>query len=650
MSSETLETLLQEPRIIEASDTFKSQANATPSLYRDAQKDRLKFWETQAENIRWQKRWDTVLTWNRPYAKWFEGGQLNACENCIDIHLDSPKKTKTAILWEGENGDIRTLTYTELSEAVNRLAHALRHQCNVKKGDRITLYMPMIPELAIGVLACARIGAVHSVVFGGFSAHSLRDRILDSESKVILTADGGYRRGKIIPLKEIVNEAISDIPFIEHVIVKSHTQEPVAPGKAPEHDYDTLIKSASETIAPEPMSSEDILFILYTSGTTGNPKGIIHTTGGYLTHAKYSTRMVFDLKDDDIYWCTADIGWITGHTYGIYGPLTNGATILLFEGTPDYPDKNRFWNLIETHKVTIFYTAPTAIRSFMQWGDHYPSSHNLSSLRLLGSVGEPINPEAWMWYYEHIGQKQCPIVDTWWQTETGGIMISTLPALTPMKPGYAGLPLPGISATVLTQEGHPIQTGGGLLSITEPWPSMLRGIWRDPKRYEETYWSKLKTYFAGDGATIDKDGYFMVLGRIDDVLKVSGHRIGTMEVESALVNHPAVAEAAVVGIPDKIKGHAVAAFVILKEGQQATPELRKELTAHVAKEIGTIAKPQLIVFTPELPKTRSGKIMRRLLKNLVEGKPGGDTTTLANPDIMTYLQTTLTPTITPTIK
>lgn len=618
--SKNIETFLVENREFEPSDAFKRLANITSI---DPDKDRLEFWNEQAKKLHWFKPWQTVLEWNRPYAKWFQEGHLNAAYNCLDVHLTTHRKDKKALIWEGEFGTVRTFTYRELHGEVCRLAAYLQNELGVKKGDRVTLYMPMIPELVMGVLACARIGAIHSVVFGGFSASSLRDRLQDSASEVVLTASGGTRRGKPLPIKDVVDEAVSQHnTSVKHIVV-----------------VDTLnLEGDFSTHQAEPMMSEDPLFILYTSGTTGKPKGIVHTTGGYLTHAKYSTHAVFDLKDTDVYWCTADVGWITGHTYLIYGPLSNGATCMMFEGTPDYPEQDRFWEIIAKHKVSIFYTAPTAIRSFMKWGDDLPAGHDLSSLRLLGSVGEPINPEAWVWYYEQIGQSRCPIVDTWWQTETGGIMITTLPGIHVMKPGHAGVPLPGISAAVLMPDGTSVTYGGGLLSLTEPWPSMLRGIWGDNQRYEDVYWKTFSTYFAGDGATIDADGYYMILGRVDDVLNVAGHRIGTMEVESSLVDYEGVCEAAVVGMPDEIKGQAIIAFVTLEEGLTGTAVLEKELLNHVAKVIGAIAKPKRIIFTPDLPKTRSGKIMRRLLKDIVEGKPIGDVTTLGNPHIMTLIQ------------
>jgi acetyl-CoA synthetase len=637
----TIETLLDENRIYKASDTFKKNANyKNPEIYKTAEKDRLKFWEERARELTWQKPWSKVLEWKRPYAKWFIGGKLNASENCLDVHLQTHRKNKIALIWEGEMGEVKKITYAELYEQVSKFASVLKNHFGVKKGDRVTIYLPMIIESVVATLACARIGAIHSVIFGGFSANSVKDRVLDSESKIIITADGSYRRGQIVPLKDIVDQALSsnDTP-VKNVIVVKHlgdkSNAKFTSGR--DHDYAGLMQSAFPDCAPEPMDSEDVLFILYTSGTTGKPKGIVHTTGGYLTHAKYSTHAVFDIKDSDIYWCTADVGWITGHTYVIYGPLACGATVLMYEGSPDYPDKDRFWALIEKHKATILYTAPTAIRQFMKWGHGYADKHDLSSLRLLGSVGEPINPEAWIWYHKYIGGEKCPVVDTWWQTETGGIMISNLPAMNDMKPGHTGLPLPGVEIKILENDGKEIKKGGGLLSITQPWPSMLRGIWGDNKRFEEVYWSKFETYFAGDGATIDEDGYVMVLGRVDDVLNVAGHRIGTMEVESALVDCPGVAEAAVVGMPDEIKGSAIVAFVTLKESAQKQENYDKELIRLVGEKIGAIAKPKKIIFTPELPKTRSGKIMRRLLKDIAEGKPIGDTTTLANPAIVEKL-------------
>ena len=633
----SLESLQHTHESVLASEAYRRQANVQDeTLYQAASSDRLAFWETQAQALRWDQPWREVLHWERPIASWFVGGKLNAAANCLDVHLGTEREHKTAILWEGEDGRQSALTYRELHDQVARLAWVLRHDLGVQKGDRVTLYMPLIPQLAIAVLACARIGAIHSVIFGGFSAQAVRDRIQDSQSEVVITADGGYRRGQVLPLYTVVTEALVGVDSVRHVLCYAH----LAAGQAASadgyetHDWATAMARTTAQQPPESMDSEDPLFILYTSGTTGKPKGIVHTTGGYMTHAKYSTKLVFDLKDRDVYWCTADIGWITGHTYVVYGPLANGATVLMYEGAPDFPEKDRFWALIERYKVSILYTAPTAIRAFMKWGEAYPAAHDLSSLRLLGSVGEPINPEAWQWYHRVIGGGRCPIVDTWWQTETGGIMISTIPSVLPMKPGWAGRPLPGISAAILDEAGHPLSVGAGYLSLTEPWPSMARGIWGDPLRFVEVYWQRFHTYFAGDGATLDGDGDVMILGRVDDVLNVAGHRIGTMEVESALVDHPYVAEAAVVGMPDEISGQAILAFVILKEDIEIPADMETILRSHVAQSIGAIAKPKRIILTPDLPKTRSGKIMRRLLKDLAHGQPSGDTMTLVNPQIV----------------
>ncbi|MBH38161.1 acetate--CoA ligase [bacterium] len=635
----TIESLYDDVTPIKPSKAFSEKAIIkTDDDYNKANTDRLKFWEEQAKQLTWDQAWDTPLKWERPIAKWFVNGKLNATTNCLDRHIMSKKTDKTALIWESESGDKQSLSYKQLHDKVCRLANYLSQSCNIKKGDRVTLYMSLTPELAIAVLACARIGAIHSVVFAGFSAESLQDRLNDSESVCIITGDIAIRRGKSIKLKEIVDQALDNAPSVKHVLVHKRTTEIVNWVNNRDHDFNEALNSSSSYHEPESMDSEDPLFILYTSGTTGKPKGIIHTTGGYLTHAQYSTKIVFDLKDDDIYWCTADIGWITGHTYLIYGPLLNGATVFMYEGTPDYPNEGIFWDLIQRYKISIFYTAPTAIRAFMKSGESIPEQYNLASLRLLGSVGEPINPEAWNWYYTHIGQKQCPIVDTWWQTETGGIMITTLPGLHDMKPGSAGKPLPGIQAQCLHDDGTAIHSGGGLLSLTEPWPSMARGIWGDSKRFNDVYWSKFDTYFAGDGAIVDDNGYFTLLGRVDDVLNVAGHRIGTMEVESSLVDCPKVAEAAVIGIQDRIKGQAILAFVILKEGISESIDLENELKQFVAKKISPIAKPKAIIFTPDLPKTRSGKIMRRLLKQAANNETLGDTTSLSNPQIIKDIQ------------
>jgi acetyl-CoA synthetase len=637
-------TLLTETRRFPPKADFARQANAQPSLYAEAQADRLKFWEEQAKALDWMTPWTKVLEWKLPHAKWFVGGKLNIAANCLDRHLQTPRRNKAAIIWEGEPGDRRTLTYWELHREVCRAANVLK-KLGVKKGDRVAIYLPMVPEAAIAMLACARIGAVHSVVFGGFSSESLRDRINDAQAICLITADGGYRRGSVLPLKRFADEAITQCPSIKNVLVVQRRVG--APGdesfanmqEGRDHWWHRLLDEASADCPPEPVDAEDMLFILYTSGTTGKPKGIVHTTGGYLTQVTTTTKYVFDLKEDDLFWCTADVGWVTGHSYVVYGPLANGASVLMYEGAPDWPERDRFWKLIARYGVTIFYTAPTAIRAFMKWGEQFPAKHDLSTLRLLGTVGEPINPEAWMWYQKHIGHDRCPIVDTWWQTETGAIMITPLPGVVTTKPGSATIPFPGISAQLVDQKGIPIPKGGGLLVLTEPWPSMLRTIYGDDARYRETYWSKFgDRYFAGDGAKLDDDGYWWILGRVDDVLNVAGHRIGTMEVESALVDHPAVAEAAVVGKEHELKGQAMAAFVTLKEGHKPTAQLKDDLKEHVTKKIGAIARPDDILFSADLPKTRSGKIMRRLLKDIAEGRALGDTTTLADPNVVARLK------------
>ena len=606
-------------------------------LYDEAANDAEAYWARQAQAlIDWDTPWHSTSEWNLPYAKWFIGGTLNVSYNCLDRHVEAGQGEKVAFYWEGEPGDTRVVTYRELCDETQRFANVLR-SLGVEKGDRVNIYLPMIPEAAIAMLACARIGAAHSVVFGGFSAQALADRINDASAKVLITADGGWRRGEIFPLKPQADAALQNTPSIRHVVVvrRGGNEVTMQPGR--DHWYHDLMKSAAPNCPAEPMDSEHLLFLLYTSGTTGKPKGIMHTTGGYLTHVATTFKYVFDHHPEtDIYWCTADVGWVTGHSYIVYGPLANGATQVMYEGVPNHPGNDRIWSLIEKYKVTIFYTAPTAIRTYMKWGVDEPAKHDLSSLRLLGSVGEPINPEAWMWYHEHIGRGRCPIVDTWWQTETGGIMISPLPGVTTTKPGSATHPVPGVFAEIVDESGRAVTRGGGYLTLTKPWPGMLRGIWGDPERYKQTYWSRFAgRYFAGDGAKLDEDGYLWLLGRVDDVMNVSGHRISTTEVESALVSHPSVAEAAVVGANDATTGQAIIAYVTLRGGQTVD---EKSLRDHVAKEIGAIAKPKTIYFTPDLPKTRSGKIMRRLLRDVAEGRNLGDTTTLADASVVTELQ------------
>ena len=637
-----LSALLQEHRTFEPPAAFREQATVTDaSIYEQAAADPEAFWSGFAQELEWSTPWTRVLDWDPPNAKWFIGGKINASVNCLDRHVRTARRNKAAIIWEGEPGDRETLTYWDLYREVNKFANALK-QLDVTKGDRVAIYLPMIPQLPIAMLACARIGAIHSVVFGGFSAESLRDRINDASAKVLITADGGYRRGQIVPLKQISDEALTGTPSIEHVVVvKRHgleTQIDIKEGR--DHWYHRLMASAPATCEPEPMDSEDMLYTLYTSGTTGKPKGIVHTTGGYLVGTYATTKWVFDLKEEDVYWCSADIGWVTGHSYIVYGPLANGATTVMYEGAPDWPDRGRFWEMIERHGVTIFYTAPTAIRSFMRWGTQWPDGHDMKTLRLLGTVGEPINPEAWMWYYHHVGRARCPIVDTWWQTETGQILITALPGVTTLKPGSATKPFPGIAAEVVNEKGETVEVGGGYLVLKKPWPGMLRGIYGDPERFVATYWNRFgkDVYFTGDGAKRDEDGYFWLLGRVDDVLNVAGHRVGTMEVESALVDHQDVAEAAVVGKAHEIKGQAITAFVTVKEGIETSPEMADVLKKHVAKKIGPIARPEEIIFTADLPKTRSGKIMRRLLRDLAERKALGDMTTLADPTVVARLR------------
>ena len=641
--SPEIEALLKEDRSFAPSPEFISQALVDdPQIYARAAQDPEAFWAGFARELEWIKPFSKVLEWNPPDAKWFADGTLNVSANCLDRHVRTWRRNKAAFIWEGEPGDRRTITYFELYRQVCQFANVLK-SLGIKKGDRVALYLPLVPELAIAMLACARLGAIHSVVFGGFSAESLRDRINDSQCKVLVTADGGWRRGQIVLLKQMADEALKDTPSIEHVVIVQRlqgSQAPVHVKEGRDHWYHRLMQAAPYDCPSETMNAEDMLYILYTSGTTGKPKGIVHTTGGYLTGVYATTKWVFDLKDDDVYWCTADIGWVTGHSYVVYGPLANGATVVMYEGAPDWPEKDRLWDIVERHGVTVFYTAPTAIRAFMKWGTEWPAKHDMSTLRLMGSVGEPINPEAWVWYHLHIGNSRCPIVDTWWQTETGAIMITPLPGITRTKPGSATHAFPGISAEILTDKGDRVAVGGGLLAITKPWPSMLRSIYGDHDRYVKQYWSRWgkDIYFTGDGAKKDDEGYYWLLGRVDDVLNVAGHRIGTMEVESALVDHPKVAEAAVVGRPHEIKGQALAAFVTVKLGVSASEGLADDLKKHVAQKIGAIAKPDDIIFAADLPKTRSGKIMRRLLRDIAEGKALGDTTTLADPAVVAKLK------------
>jgi acetyl-CoA synthetase len=637
----TIEDYLLEDRTFPPPKSFvDGTLVASPFMYDEANEDYEGFWARQAADLLdWDEDWHTILEWDLPFAKWFVGGKLNVCHNAVDRHVLAGKGDKVAYHWEGEPGDTRTITYADLHADVQRFANVLKG-LGVQKGDRIAIYMPMIPELPVAMLACARIGAPHSVVFGGFSPDSLIDRINDAECKVVITADGGFRRGAPSMLKPNVDAAVEHTPSIEHVVVVKRVDEPVDMVDGRDAWWHDLMEAAEPECPCESMDSEDLLYLLYTSGTTAKPKGIMHTTGGYLTQVAFTHKYVFDLNpDSDIYWCAADIGWVTGHSYIVYGPLTNGATSVIYEGTPDTPAKDRIWDIAERYGVTILYTAPTAIRTYMKWGTQEPEKHDLSKLRLLGSVGEPINPEAWMWYHEHIGGGRCPIVDTWWQTETGAIMISPLPGATTLKPGSATFPLPGISAEVVDDEGHTVERGGGYLTLTRPWPAMLRGIYGDPERYKDTYWSRYEgRYFAGDGCKLDDDGYIWLLGRVDDVMNVSGHRISTTEVESALVDHPAVAEAAVVGANDPLTGQAIMAYVIPRSGQDPTPELGEQVRQHVAAKLGAIARPKALIFTDELPKTRSGKIMRRLLRDVAEGRVLGDTTTLADPGVVDELK------------
>ena len=636
-ADQNIAALLSEERVFEPSEEFRSRAVVQDrTAYESAEADHEAFWAEQADRLGWVKRWDTVMTWTPPWVRWFEGGQLNASYNCLDRHVEAGGGDKVAYYWEGEPGEERAITYRELLDEVSRFSNALK-ELGVRRGDRVAIYLGMVPELPVAMLACARIGAPHSVVFGGFSSESLRDRIIDAEAKVLITADGGYRRGAVVPLKANADEAIKECPTIEHVVTVRRTGGEHSFVEGRDLWYHDLIEDQSTVCEPEPMDAEDPLYLLYTSGTTGKPKGIVHTTGGYLTQVAATHRMIFDIHEDDVYWCAADIGWVTGHSYIVYGPLANHTTSVIYEGAPDWPDKDRLWQIVEKYRATILYTAPTAIRAFMRWGTEYPEKHDLSSLRLLGSVGEPINPEAWVWYWTYIGGERCPVVDTWWQTETGSILITPLPGITPLKPGSATFPFPGIVADVIDEHGSTVPLGGGgYLVLKRPWPSIARTIWGDPDRYVETYFSKYgpETYVAGDGAKRDEEGYFWLLGRIDDVMNVAGHRLSTYEIESALVDNPKVAEAAVVSRPDDLVGEAIVAFVTLKSGYEGDDAVAGELRDHVSKKIGKIARPHGIIFTADLPKTRSGKIMRRLLRDVARGRPLGDVTTLANAEVV----------------
>lgn len=645
---QAIEALLQEDRSFPPPPSFAAQANLRdPEIYQRAAEDVEGFWADVARELHWFKPWDATLKWEPPFAQWFVGGKLNAAYNCVDRHLSTARRNKAAIIWEGENGETRVLTYWDLWREVNRFASVLKEHFGIQKGDRVCIYLPMVPELAIAMLACARIGAVHTVVFGGFSADSLSDRINDCQCRLVITADGGYRRGQVVALKRNVDQALKSCPSVEGVVVVrrlglgltdatfTHMHE------VRDHWWHRVSEDVTGKAECEEMDSEDMLYILYTSGSTGKPKGIVHTTGGYLAGCYATSKWVFDLKEDDVYWCTADCGWVTGHSYVVYGPLAAGATIVMYEGAPDFPDKDRFWSICEKYGVTVFYTAPTAIRAFMKWGTDHVTRHDLSQLRLIGSVGEPINPQAWMWYQLNVGGGRCPVVDTWWQTETGHIMISPLPGITETKPGSATKPLPGIMAEVVDERGEPVPPGGGgYLVLKHPWPGMLRGLYGDEERFRQVYWSKYPngTYFAGDGAKRDESGNFWLLGRVDDVMNVAGHRISTMEVESALVDHDAVAEAAVIGKAHDLKGQAIAAFVTVKDTYRADSELVDDLKEHVVQKIGAISRPDDIIFTSELPKTRSGKIMRRLLRDIAEGRALGDTTTLADPNVVADLR------------
>ncbi len=640
-----IESILREGRSFPPTPEFSRAARVKSmaeyeALYRRAEQDPEAFWGECAKELSWFKPFDKVLEWIFPFAKWFLNGKLNASYNCLDRHLTTARRNKAALIWEGEPGDVRVLTYQMLASEVARAANALK-SLGVKEGDRVAIYMPLVPEAVIAMLACARIGAIHSVIFGGFSAEALVDRINDAEAKVCITADAGWRRGQQVPLKPNVDEALKRCPSIVHCVVLRRTGAKVEMRKGRDVWWDELIAAQSSVCAPAELDAEHPLYTLYTSGTTGKPKGVVHATGGYLVHTLMTMKWVFDLKDEDIYWCTADIGWVTGHSYTVYGPLAAGATVVMYEGAPNFPENDRFWRIIEKYRVNILYTAPTAIRTFIKWGDSWVKKHDLSSLRLLGTVGEPINPEAWIWYHKVIGSERCPIVDTWWQTETGGIMIAPMPGAIPAKPGSATRPIPGVAAEVVTREGKPVGPNqGGLLIVRRPWPGMLRTIFRDPERYRQQYFSQIEgAYFTGDGARCDQDGYFWIMGRVDDVINVSGHRLGTMEIESALVSHPMVAEAAVVGRPDDMKGQAVVAFVTLEGARHGDAQLRDELRQHVVKEIGALARPDDLRFTDSLPKTRSGKIMRRLLRQIASGEEKlGDTTTLEDLSVLARLR------------
>ncbi len=642
MSDKAIEVLLQERRSFPPPKALKKSAHVrSEQVFAKARKDPKAFWAAAAKELEWFKPWKKVLEWDPPWAKWFIGGKLNASYNCLDRHVKGGRGNKAAIIWEGEPGDERVLTYRDIWREVNKFANVLK-KLGVKRGDRVAIYLGMVPEIVIAMHACNRIGAAHSVVFGGFSAESLRDRINDAKAKVLITGDGGYRRGGIVPLKRNADEALQGTPSIEHVVVVRRVGDEAGAQmqEGRDHWWHELMADAPLWCEPEKMDSEDVLYILYTSGTTGKPKGIVHTTGGYLTGVHLINKWVFDMKDEDVFWCAADIGWVTGHTHIVYGPMSNGVTQVMYEGTPDWPDKDRLWRIVEKYGVTIFHTAPTAIRTFMRWGTEYLAKHDLKTLRLLGSVGEPINPEAWMWYHKYVGGGRCPVMDTWWQTETGHPLISPLPGVTRLKPGSATKPLPGVEADVVDEKGNSVPLGGGgYLVLTKPWPAMMRTIYGDPERYVQTYWTRFPgKYFAGDGAKRDKDGYFWLLGRVDDVMNVAGHRISTMEVESALVDHPKVAESAVIGKQHEIKGQGICAFVTVKSGVETSSALIDELKAHVAKKIGAIARPDEILFAAELPKTRSGKIMRRLLRDIADGRALGDTTTLADSTVVAKLK------------